>query len=147
VRFQAVTVAIMTMAVFWIVVPCCLVPDNGGSKHLWNVGGLVPDYTAQQPRRQPSSIGTVDCFCTVNLLRAPRKQRVRNRDTVGRYFNMRWNRKRKKEIAGNVRSTCLFVANHTQSWGDKNETWVWFTYSAHFMERFKCHNKFMYANK
>jgi hypothetical protein len=27
-------------------------PDDGGSKHLWNVGKLLPDYTAQQPRRQ-----------------------------------------------------------------------------------------------
>jgi hypothetical protein len=24
-------------------------------RHLWNVGKLLPDYTAQQPRRQPSS--------------------------------------------------------------------------------------------
>jgi hypothetical protein len=24
-------------------------------KHLWNVGKLLPDYTAQHPRRQPSS--------------------------------------------------------------------------------------------
>jgi hypothetical protein len=29
-------------------------PD-GGSKHLWNVGKLLPDYTAQHPRRQSSS--------------------------------------------------------------------------------------------
>jgi hypothetical protein len=28
-------------------------PDDGGSKHLWNVG--KPDYMAQQHRRQPSS--------------------------------------------------------------------------------------------
>jgi hypothetical protein len=28
--------------------------DDEGSKHLWNVGKLLPDYTAQQPRRQPS---------------------------------------------------------------------------------------------
>jgi hypothetical protein len=26
------------------------------SKHLWNVGQYLPDYTAQYPRRQPSSI-------------------------------------------------------------------------------------------
>jgi hypothetical protein len=31
-------------------------PDDGGSKHLWNVGKLLPDYTAQHPRRQLSSI-------------------------------------------------------------------------------------------
>jgi hypothetical protein len=30
-------------------------PDDGNSKHPWNVGKLLPDYTAQQPRRQPSS--------------------------------------------------------------------------------------------
>jgi hypothetical protein len=29
-------------------------PDDGGSKYLWNVGKLLPDYTALQPRRQPS---------------------------------------------------------------------------------------------
>jgi hypothetical protein len=29
--------------------------DDGGSKDLWNVGKLLPDYTALQPRRQPSS--------------------------------------------------------------------------------------------
>jgi hypothetical protein len=26
-------------------------PDDGGSKHLWNVGKRLPDYRAQQPRR------------------------------------------------------------------------------------------------
>jgi hypothetical protein len=30
-------------------------PDDGGSKDLWNVGKLLPDYTALQPRREPSS--------------------------------------------------------------------------------------------
>jgi hypothetical protein len=30
--------------------------DDGGSKHLWNVGNL-PDYTAQHSRRQSSSYG------------------------------------------------------------------------------------------
>jgi hypothetical protein len=30
-------------------------PDDGGSKDLWNVGKRLPDYTALQPRRQPSS--------------------------------------------------------------------------------------------
>jgi hypothetical protein len=46
------------MAVFWVVVPCSLVgdrPDTGGSKYLWNVGKLLPDYTALQPRWHPSS--------------------------------------------------------------------------------------------
>jgi hypothetical protein len=29
-------------------------PDDGGSKDLWNVGKLLPDYTVLQPRRQQS---------------------------------------------------------------------------------------------
>jgi hypothetical protein len=29
-------------------------PDDAGSTYLWNVGKLVPVYTALQPRRQPS---------------------------------------------------------------------------------------------
>jgi hypothetical protein len=63
----------MKMAVFWVVAPCILVEvyrlfrgtcclhhqgddfDNGGSKRLWNVGKRLPDFTAQQPRIQPSS--------------------------------------------------------------------------------------------
>jgi hypothetical protein len=53
------------MAVVWVVLPCSLVdvyqrfrghcPDDRGSKDLWNVGELLPDYTVLQPRRQPSS--------------------------------------------------------------------------------------------
>jgi hypothetical protein len=62
------------MTLFWVVTSCRLVevyrrfrgaccppqkgthrPDDGGNKHLWNVGELLPDYTALQPRRQPSS--------------------------------------------------------------------------------------------
>jgi hypothetical protein len=34
--------------------------DDGGSKHLWNVGELPADCPALQPRRQPSSY--VDCL-------------------------------------------------------------------------------------
>jgi hypothetical protein len=30
-------------------------PDDGGSKHLWNVGKLLLDNTAQHPRRKSSS--------------------------------------------------------------------------------------------
>jgi hypothetical protein len=28
---------------------------GGGIKYLWNLAKLLPDYTAQYPRRQPSS--------------------------------------------------------------------------------------------
>jgi hypothetical protein len=77
--FQVLAVASMKMAVFWVVVPCSLVEvywhfrgacclhyqDNSSSSpcwwrqqvhlKLWNMGKLLPDYTAQQPRSQPSS--------------------------------------------------------------------------------------------
>jgi hypothetical protein len=41
----------MKIAVFWATHR----PDDGGSKDLWNVGKLLPDYTVLQPRRQQSS--------------------------------------------------------------------------------------------
>jgi hypothetical protein len=45
-------------------------PGDGGSKDLWNVGKLLPDYPALQPRRQPSSnLYTVLCPRTCNFLR------------------------------------------------------------------------------
>jgi hypothetical protein len=58
------------MAVFLVVTPyrlvevyrrfrrtCCLnhQGDDVDSKHLWNVGKLLPDFMAQESRRQPSS--------------------------------------------------------------------------------------------
>jgi hypothetical protein len=33
-------------------------PDDGGKKHLLNRVKFLPDYMAQQPRRQPSSVMT-----------------------------------------------------------------------------------------
>jgi hypothetical protein len=62
--------------VIWDVEPCSLVevyqrfrspccqgddggsprPEDGGSKDPWNVGKFLPDYTAQQRRRQSSSV-------------------------------------------------------------------------------------------
>jgi hypothetical protein len=71
VGFEVLTVVSTKMDVFWVVPlcslvevyqhfrgPCCLHhhgPDNGGSKDLWNVGKLPPDYMVLQPRKQPSS--------------------------------------------------------------------------------------------
>jgi hypothetical protein len=70
VRFKVLTAARVKITVFWDVAPCSLAevyqrfgdacclyhqgahrPDDGGSKHLWNVGKLLPDYTSQVPRR------------------------------------------------------------------------------------------------
>jgi hypothetical protein len=64
----------LKMAAFWYITSCCLVevdlrlrcaychhhqgthrPNDGGSKHLWNVGKLLLDYTEQEPRRLSSS--------------------------------------------------------------------------------------------
>jgi hypothetical protein len=72
VRFQVITAAITKMTVFWDVSPCSLVevylslrgsnylhhrPDDGGSKHLWNVsiGLLLPGYTAHHSKTRSSS--------------------------------------------------------------------------------------------
>jgi hypothetical protein len=63
VRFEVLMAANIKITVFQVVAPCSLShrPDDGGSKHLRNVGKLLPDYTAQQPRRQSSS----DSTCTL----------------------------------------------------------------------------------
>jgi hypothetical protein len=39
----------------WELRVCDHHPDDGVSKHLWNVSKFLPDFTAQEPRRQPSS--------------------------------------------------------------------------------------------
>jgi hypothetical protein len=44
----------------------CDRPDDGGSKDLWNVGKLLPDYTVLQPRRQQSSTAIL-IFVTFSL--------------------------------------------------------------------------------
>jgi hypothetical protein len=76
------------MAVFWVVEPCSIVEvyrrfrvlaasihrrDDGG-KYLWNVGKLLPYFTALQPRRQLSSYSPpwepeiLQCSITVSLV-------------------------------------------------------------------------------
>jgi hypothetical protein len=52
-KFQVLTTARMSVTVLWYVAPCNL-EDDGGSKHLWNVGQFLRDYTAQHPRRLSS---------------------------------------------------------------------------------------------
>jgi hypothetical protein len=62
VRFQILTAASMKMTASWDAASCSLAevysPDDGGRKHLWNISKLLLDYTAQQPRGQPSSINS-----------------------------------------------------------------------------------------
>jgi hypothetical protein len=67
-KCQVLTAASMK-TVFRYVTPCSLVEivrrfrgaccfyrgDDEGSKHLWNAGKFLPDYTARHPIRQPSS--------------------------------------------------------------------------------------------
>jgi hypothetical protein len=58
VRFQILTAESMKMAVFWGFAPCSLVEGYRrfrGPCCLWNVSKRLPNYTAQQPKRQPSS--------------------------------------------------------------------------------------------
>jgi hypothetical protein len=52
VEFQVLMASSMIMAVFWIVAPCSWVEVHRCFRGA--VGKLLPDYTAQQPRRQPS---------------------------------------------------------------------------------------------
>jgi hypothetical protein len=65
VEFEVLTAASMKMAVFWVVAPCSLVEVYQrfrGTYCLHHLGdddgnvGKLPDYTALQPRRQPSSV-------------------------------------------------------------------------------------------
>jgi hypothetical protein len=49
VRFEVLTAASMQMAVVWVVAPCSLVEVYQNS-----LITTLPDYTAQQPRRQSS---------------------------------------------------------------------------------------------
>jgi hypothetical protein len=63
-RFQVLMAMSLKMSVFWDVAPCSLVEIDvldllthrpyRGSKHLWNIGQFLPDYTVQHPRRQSS---------------------------------------------------------------------------------------------
>jgi hypothetical protein len=52
-------------------------PGDGGSKDLWNVGKLLPDFTALQSRRQPSSYSPpwepqfLDFCCIAVLYQVP----------------------------------------------------------------------------
>jgi hypothetical protein len=57
-------VYLMKMVAFWFVAPCSLLEvyrrfrsiychHHQGDKHLCNGGKLQPDYTTQQPRKQP----------------------------------------------------------------------------------------------
>jgi hypothetical protein len=48
------------LAVFWVVASCkAMSPDDGSSKRLRNVGKLLSDCTAHQPRSQPSSASSL----------------------------------------------------------------------------------------
>jgi hypothetical protein len=72
VGFQILTAAIIKMSVFWVVRRVIWQKFSDAPEvlaasiiraviTLWNVGTLLPDNTAQQPRRQPASqFNTVD---------------------------------------------------------------------------------------
>jgi hypothetical protein len=63
VGFEVLTAVCTKMAVFWVLAPCGLVEVSQRFRGpcclhhqgaIWNVGKLLPDYTALQSRRQPS---------------------------------------------------------------------------------------------
>jgi hypothetical protein len=53
--FHEVALSVMRLPLRRLLSPSSGRPDGGGSKDLWNVGKLLPDYTVLQPRRQQSS--------------------------------------------------------------------------------------------
>lgn len=54
-------VTTMKMAAFW---NSSLIhrPVDGGSKHFWNLGHILPDYTAHCPKGQPSNVLYARCI-------------------------------------------------------------------------------------
>jgi hypothetical protein len=77
VGFEVLTAVSTKMAVFWVVAPCSLVEVYQRFRgpcclhHQGHVGKLLPDYTALQPRRQPSCLNgwqswlSFTCFLSV----------------------------------------------------------------------------------
>jgi hypothetical protein len=59
----------MKMAVFWVVAPCSWLKFTEGRQQ----APLQPDYTAQQPRRQPLYAIFPTVIFTVETLRVPIK--------------------------------------------------------------------------
>jgi hypothetical protein len=58
--FQVFPAASVKMAALWVTAPCSLTedcPDGWGSRHIWKVGQLLRNYTAQYPRRLSFSNG------------------------------------------------------------------------------------------
>jgi hypothetical protein len=63
VRFHVLAASIMKMTVFWDAAPCSLIeiyrrfrgvthrPDDGSSKHLWNISQILWHYTVKYPTR------------------------------------------------------------------------------------------------
>jgi hypothetical protein len=104
VGFEVLTAVSTKMAVLWVVAlcslievyqrfksPCCLHHqgvmthrrDDGGSKNHWNVGKLLPDYTALQPRRQPYSTMNAYGFYKIKYIEISEVEPLS--DTVSRW--------------------------------------------------------------
>jgi hypothetical protein len=64
-------------------------PDDGGSKDFWNVGEL-PDYTALQPRRQPSSklVGFLKNYHKVSIKSFRTRQSVSRQQRMHAYQHL-----------------------------------------------------------
>jgi hypothetical protein len=88
--FRVFTAASMKIAVFLVVAPCSLVEVYRRFRGACclhhegcNVGKLLPDYTAQQPGRQPSSDSV--CFAVIKDYRWEAQTHIRSFDRFWRY--------------------------------------------------------------
>jgi hypothetical protein len=87
--FEVLTVVSTKMVVFWVLArsslvelyqrfrgPCCRHHQGDDVKGLWNVGKLLPNYTALQPRRQPSWYSFSLWDGALNLILCIYKQKI-----------------------------------------------------------------------
>jgi hypothetical protein len=84
-------------------------PDVGGSENLWNDGKLLPDYTAQYPRRQVTFVlAAVRTWnLTVMILQVP--QKARNYLTNSAIFDFS-----KRTLAMEIASYLWSINSHWQ---------------------------------
>jgi hypothetical protein len=94
------------MTVLWDVAACSQGDrlDDGSSKLLWNIGKYLPDYTAQHPRRQPSSysslrepgdkLSTARSHCTVSTVAV---HQHRHRKYL-KHYKVEWRRAEIKRV-------------------------------------------------
>jgi hypothetical protein len=98
--YQGLKILGLKMTVFWDVALCSLMEVYRcfrGSKHLWNVSKLLPDYMAQHPRRQPSSYSPLweteipPCWVWFNILRLLSPLLIASMFCIPPLYDPNWN--------------------------------------------------------